>query len=863
MVGTSPRRAQLLAEEAVSAAALERDKVAQSTALRALGLATRQLGDLLRAEQQMRSAVRAGQRSGQLQSEAEARMSLAFVLMDRGRIGGALAQADRAAAGLTGLPAARLASQRALILQRAGRLDEALAVYATALPVLKRHGDDLWEARLRNNRGLLQAYRGALALAEHDLVKNLELDREAGRHLDAAAAEGNIGFLAARRGDAPRALERYDAATATYDQHEAPNAQLLLDRSELLLSVGLVDEATENAHRAVAICLAGGNETDLAEAELAYAKAALADGRPDEAVEAARRAEQLFRRQARGAWALLARYVRLRAQEAAGQASRRSLASALSTADALAAAGWHVNELDARLVAARTALAIGDHEVGSEQLRRAARARSSGDVELRTRAWYAEALLRRSRDDGPGAQAALRAGLRGVERRRASLGATELRVHVTIHGAELARLGLQLAVAAGAPSQVLAWAERGRAGALHLRPVRPPRDPELAAALAELRRLSAEVDEALLDGERPRTLEARRRELEQVVVGASRTAAGGLHAPVSVPTVRALADALGDRALVEFAEVDGQLFAVTVRRGRSRLFSLGSLAAVSDELGALHFSLRRLALGFGSARSLAAAREAADRSLAVLDQLLLRPLAPEVDARPLVVVPSGALHGVPWTVLPTASAVPVTVAPSASIWLRADRLPRSRPDPRVLLAAGPGLDAADAEVRSLAELYPGSTVLVGTAATTERVLHELDGADVAHLSAHGRLRVDNPLFSALELADGQLTVYDLERLTDAPRTVLLPACQSGVPAVRAGDEVMGLVSALLALGSRQVVATVLSVPDHATATLMVAVHEGLGAGLEPAEALLSARARSDLADPAVFTAAAGCLAFGA
>ena len=39
---------------------------------------------------------------------------------------------------------------------------------------------------------------------------------------------------------------------------------------------------------------------------------------------------------------------------------------------------------------------------------------------------------------------------------------------------------------------------------------------------------------------------------------------------------------------------------------------------------------------------------------------------------------------------------------------------------------------------------------------------------VAHLAAHGRFRADNPLFSSIDLADGPLTVYDLESLEEAP-----------------------------------------------------------------------------------------------
>lgn len=874
-VGADPRRARDLAVQAYTLARQERNASAASTALRAQGLAFRALGDLMTAEAKMRAAIRTSSRLEDAQPAGEARMSLAFILLERGKVSSALRHADRAADNLVGLPAARLIAQRAMILQRCGRLDEALIDFAKALPILRRHQDDQWEAVLRNNRGLLLVYRGDLAAAERDLNKALELDQAAGREVDAAVVEWNLGFLAARLGDAPAALERYRVAAAAHDRHGTPHPQLLMDRCEVLLSVGLTTEAKESAQLALAACATSGKGVDLAEAELLFAKAALADGDAQAAREAASRAEKSLRRQHRHAWALLARYVRLRADSESGNASRRGLASTLATADALGAAGWRVAELDARLVAARMALRLGDVTIGGEQLRRAARARSSTDLEVQTRAWYAEALLRHSSGDSPGSQAALRAGLRGIERQRSMLGATELRVHVASHGSELARMGLGLALASGSASNVLAWAERWRAGALHMRPVRPPRDPGLAAAVAELRRMSAEVDDALLDGERPRGLEARRRELELQIVRASRSTAG-THATVTLgpPSLSGLRAELGDRALVEYAEVAGSLVAVTVNGRSCRLFQLGPLSAITAELDSLAFALRRLAFGFGSDRSQRLARTAAELAAQRLDQLILGPLRPALGGAALVIVPTGALHAVPWAALPTSDAVPVAVAPSSAVWLRAMAVARpQRPRPgqrrgasppvKVLLAAGPGLAAADLEIDTVATGYHHPTVLVGAAATGAAVLAALDGASLAHVSAHGRLRTDNPLFSALQLSDGDLTVYDLERLETAPITVLLPACQSGVAAVRAGDEVMGLVSALLSLGSRNVVATVIAVPDAPTAELMLGVHAELRRGAEPATALFTARHVLDRSDPATYAAAAGCVAYGA
>ena len=96
--------------------------------------------------------MRIADKAGLAGHAAQARMSRAFILLSLGRFRAALRDADAAVASMQGVDLARALAQQGLILQRAGELDRALAVYQTALPALRRHGDRLWEARLRSNR---------------------------------------------------------------------------------------------------------------------------------------------------------------------------------------------------------------------------------------------------------------------------------------------------------------------------------------------------------------------------------------------------------------------------------------------------------------------------------------------------------------------------------------------------------------------------------------------------------------------------------------------------------------------------------------------------------------------------------------
>jgi CHAT domain-containing protein len=189
--------------------------------------------------------------------------------------------------------------------------------------------------------------------------------------------------------------------------------------------------------------------------------------------------------------------------------------------------------------------------------------------------------------------------------------------------------------------------------------------------------------------------------------------------------------------------------------------------------------------------------------------------------------------------LPSLAHRPFAVAPSARLWHRAHHAPRASSS--AVLVAGPRLPAATHEIETLKARHPHALTLTGEHATVAGVAHALDGAGSAHLAAHGRFRDDNPLFCSLELADGALTVYDLERLNQAPHRLVLSSCESGLSAVHAGDELMGFTAAVFALGTATVIAAVVPVPDEATKGLMLALDDELQRGTPPAHALVNAR----------------------
>ena len=857
---TNPRRAITLAAAASTGGADSGDWAVVSTAERALGLAARELSDIETALSHLRRAVAVADEHQLAFEAAEARMSLSLTLAFAGDNRGALREVKAASVLSTGREGARLEMQRALILQRLGRHEDALDGYRRALPILRRAGDSLWEARLLNNRGVLRAFLGDWRIAEEDLVRAERLFGSLGHELWRARVHHNLGFAAGRRGDVPAALAWFDRADEYLRTQDIPRAARLIDRCEVLLSARLVHEARRTAEQAVAELERRHLASDLAEGRLVLAEAALLEGDFAVARDEAERAQRAFGRQLRAPWAGLARHAALRAAWSARDESSATVAAARRAATSLAAAGWASAALEARVIAGQIALRQGRVRVARGELEQAAAARGRGPVALRVSAWHAQALLREAEDDRRGAKAAVNAGLRLLEQHRASLGATELRAYASEHGSELAAVGVRLALEQHDARGVFASAERWRAGSLWLRPVRPPDDRELADDLAELRRVSSEIERAALAGGDTVVLLRRQAGLETSIRRRARRSPGlGGHmtARVSIPE---LSGSLDGRALAEFVVIEETLHVVTVADGRASLHDLGPVERVTAEIDWLRFGLQRLAVDGAAGRDVRRPLDGVARSAAKLDEFLIAPLAARLGDRSLVIVPTAALHALPWSTLPSLHGRPLAIAPSASAWhARATTTP---PPGDVVLVAGPEVERAGAELDALQRLYPSAQRLEGDGAGAAAVLSALDGARLAHVAAHGTFRGDNPLFSSLRVGDGPVTVYDLEALGRAPSTLVLSACESGLSGVRPGDELMGLASALLALGTNVLVASIVPVPDEATRLLMTAFHERLADGDPAATALAAAQERVAADGPAGLASAAGFLCLG-
>jgi CHAT domain-containing protein len=264
-----------------------------------------------------------------------------------------------------------------------------------------------------------------------------------------------------------------------------------------------------------------------------------------------------------------------------------------------------------------------------------------------------------------------------------------------------------------------------------------------------------------------------------------------------------------------------------------------------------------------------------------LHDMLLGPLAGQVGASDLLIVPTGALCRLPFELLREpgprgrrylGEARAVRYAPSLTALrtlVERDRLDESRPDrpfwamanprdpvgvPPSELGALPALDGALGEVERIAAIVgggEGAQVLVEAEATRAAVLGasregSLRRYRYLHFAAHGSMEDEAHPLPGLILApspgeEGFLDAEDVGHLDLDADLVVLSACESGRGRIFNGEGVRGLSGAFLIAGARGVVCSLWKVDDEETARFMEAFYARLRAGDAPTVALKEVR----------------------
>ena len=831
-----------------------------SVAHQAAGIVLRDCGDVEAGVRELRQALRQARRAGSAEREADVLAGLGVALFFAGRTAAGLAAFEAALRRSSGVLAAQVLYRRGILFVRMGRFQAALEDARHAVVVLRRAGDLLWTARALNLRASAYLRLGSTRRADADYVSAIQLYSTIGQELEALDPMLNRALTAHASGDLPAALAYLDAATPSYQRLKVPTITLRVKRCAVLLAAGLAGDALAEAEAALEeIEEIHGQTTEKADLLLMAANCALAAAQPQAALDWARAAYRLFRSQRRPWQQAHTARVLIEARYKVGPVSAPLLREANRAAARLDELGSS-DAAQAHLLAGRVALELGRRDGAERHLAALARIRQRGPALSRVSGWLGEALRAEAAGRPSRMLTACRRGLDVLDEHRLGLGASELRAQATVHGAELAALAQRHAARARRPRLLLTWSERWRATAYAVPPVRPSADAELNAHLAALRSGTSGLDQARSQGMPSASLQKEQQRLETEV------RASALRAQGNAPWTRApfspadLLDELGPAQLIEIGDVDGDLYVLTCGSGRIRQFAAGRAGDAMKAADFARFALRRLASsrpGDDPASALAVLGKAGP----ALQQALLGQAVPHLGDGPVIIVPPAKLHSIPWALLPALKDRVISVTPSASAWMRAHQAPE--PEHRqVVLARGPGLVTGGAEVPLVARLYDDVTVLEDAAATADKVLSALDGAWLAHIAAHGIFRADSPLFSSLRMHDGPLTVYDFERLHRAPYRLVLSSCESGMLAPAGANELLGLVSSLLPLGTAGIIASFAPLNDEAVVPLMVDLHRHLRAGQSLAESIYHVR-RGSTDDPVRHATAISLVSLGA
>lgn len=736
---------------------------------------------------------------------------------------------------------------RAIIEGQLGALAVHQGAFVEAIGWLDRAIDDIGEdprhrASMRMNRSVGRMQLGRLTEARADLEGAIGDFHATDRPTDAAMARHNLGYVLLLEGDLVAALTEMTEARRAMQEVSPVNVAIGdLDRAEVLREAGLVTES-ERLLEGVARTLGAHRMPQMrGEAEVQLARSLVTHDAP-RAASVASAAMRRFRMLASATWAARADALRLRALLATDEATGTRRGARVPQADAIEATAARLARMDLRSDALTLRLSHERWRAHRGRPLAGPPVRLRDEVPIGVRLLGDETRAARAAAHGRDAEARRHAA-RGLDRLAAwtrSFGSIDLQSSIAMHGRGLVREGLAAAMRSGRPDVVFEWSERARHLNQQVVPLRPPPDPAMAADLAELRRLRTDDPAGdWLAGPRAAALRDRARQRQWSDVGGA-----GIDRPATLEGIRR---ALGDDiALLAYLVVDDVVACLVVSRSDTHLLDLGAWPRLRGILAGLRADLDVTA-AVRSGPMAAVASSALEARLAELSRLLLDATAPLTQGRRLVLTAPGLLAGIPWSMLPAARGRPLTLAPSATRWLRA-RDAVSRP-PRAAFATGPGVRRGDEEVAAAARAWPRAETLKGGAATVDAVTGLASEASVLHIAAHGRHSADNPMFSGLELADGALFGYDIDRMPRVPQTVVLSACELGRSSVRWGEEAIGMTRAWLHAGVASVIAAPVVVADDVACELLGAMHVGLAAGQAPAEALAAATVATGVIGP--------------
>jgi CHAT domain-containing protein/tetratricopeptide (TPR) repeat protein len=748
-----------------------------------------------------------------------------------------------------------------------GDYNAALDKYVQAEAAFSALGDTALQVAARDGIAAVLEEQGYFDDAATLHEQTLRLAEQHDDPLQVALSHNNLGYLYAHQGIYHRSLACFQQATAAFGalgmDHEQRTTELEL--CEVYLFLNLPDEVVHRCTLLSDYFQEQGLRLEHARALALLGAAHARLGGYQAAAAALATSEQLFAATASATWAALVQLSRAELALAVGDYAQAATLTQRAGA-VCATAGLRGRVAQAIWLHGEALRRAGDVAAASALLREASELAEQLVVSpLQQRCITSLGLLAYDVGDEDAARAYFERAVALIEDGRAPLPAEEYRVAYFADSLTPYRQLVRLAIARADVAAAFGWIERARGRALldsvdrEQAPSRPHADPALAARRQQLRRrLQFRYDRL----NRPDTADERGPQavarLEQEVEALERELAeldrqlladgGGGAQPLTLAELQA--QLAPDTQLLSYWIDDGAISALLIDADGAQLFgSFAQAEVVEAALQRLQFQLAKFRYGHDYAQRHAAQLAAStERQLRLLYELLLAPLGSALHATRLIVVPHGLLHYVPFAALHDGAAhvlrrYTISLLPSASA-LTTCRTRPERPIDRPLLLGVPdaAAPAVAREIAALAQHFPQARVLQAAAASEPALRASLADVDALHLACHAVFRPTNPLFSALRLADGWLTVRDASTLPlNNCQLVALSACETGVSHVAPGDELLGLARGFLAAGARALLLSHWPADDAATALLMERFYAALDDAAGYAAALRAAQ----------------------
>ncbi|KAF2194090.1 hypothetical protein K469DRAFT_689149 [Zopfia rhizophila CBS 207.26] len=275
----------------------------------------------------------------------------------------------------------------------------------------------------------------------------------------------------------------------------------------------------------------------------------------------------------------------------------------------------------------------------------------------------------------------------------------------------------------------------------------------------------------------------------------------------------------------------------------------------------LRASMSSSNMGMRESRPPAPERRASTTSREKLDAILrdavVTPVKQHLQGKKrLIIVPSGDLAHVPWTMF---FDLPITVVPSLSIWSRlqsqANAANSQNPKISIVSNAPEDKDKAKNDMPSLRDIPFSRIEALYIARRHDQSPFLADdedrkafealakGTQILHICAHSTFDPEAPMSSSIQLFKEPLTMLDWHKLSIKADLVVFSSCLSGISKAYDSGSTIGFAHTLLGTGTKAFIGSLWPVDDTATLLLMIMFYNELRRPLPAADALYEAQKR--------------------